>query len=111
MEVSIPSTFTDDPKLLLYFICRRVSVELWGTVVRMYTMTWFGRPKNPTLLLSLAGAEAVRALDYRKRPYVFRLKTDNVHCLFQAMDLDDMNAWIEHLQAGKTSHFYYLFNF
>ncbi|KAI8340149.1 hypothetical protein BC941DRAFT_419523 [Chlamydoabsidia padenii] len=82
---------------------RQVYLELWGTVLRIYPFTWFWSSvaKEPTYILSLAGAEAARALDYRKRPFVFRLTSGNgIKLLIQSANLEEMVSWIEHLQSG-----------
>ncbi|KAI8344197.1 hypothetical protein BC941DRAFT_408032 [Chlamydoabsidia padenii] len=83
---------------------RRVYIELWGTVLRIYPLTWFWstKGKEPKCTLSLAGADASRAIDYMKRPFVLRLTTgyDGMQYLFQTSNLDEMISWIEHLQAG-----------
>lgn len=87
---------------------RRVYIELWGTVLRIYPLTWFWslKAKEPMYIISLAGAEASRAFDYLKRPFVLRLNDyTGMQFLFQSSNLEEMVSWIEHLQAGKNSFY------
>lgn len=104
-------------------IYRKLYVELWGTVLRIYRTAppkdkvdyyyTFGPLKapyyyyhkyyyTPILTLSLAGAEASRALDYLKRPNVLRLTTqEGPQLLLRLSSHVEMISWVEHLQAGK----------
>lgn len=53
-------------------------------------------------IISLAGADAARALDYFKRPNAFKLTCANgPQLLIRASSHIDMISWIEHLQAGN----------
>ncbi|CAO3591270.1 unnamed protein product [Absidia cylindrospora] len=82
---------------------RRVYIELWGTVLRIYPLTWFWsvKAKEPMYTISLAGAEASRAYDYLKRPFVLRLNDyTGMQFLVQSSNLEEMVSWIEHLQSG-----------
>ncbi|KAG1440305.1 hypothetical protein G6F56_011980 [Rhizopus delemar] len=103
---------------------RKLYFELWGTMLRIYrtvppkndrpadyNSTWpLGVPYyyyhryyyTPILTLSLAGAEASRALDYFKRPNVLRLTThEGPQLLLRLSSHVEMISWVEHLQAGK----------
>ncbi|KAI8991084.1 hypothetical protein BDF20DRAFT_809871, partial [Mycotypha africana] len=108
---------------------RKLYVELWGTVLKLYrtapkatqqesttTTTamehypWLFRlPYQyyykyyycPIVSISLAGAEAARALDYFRRPNVLRLTTQQGPQLLMKLPSHvDMISWIEHLQAA-----------
>ncbi|CAO3591170.1 unnamed protein product [Absidia cylindrospora] len=82
---------------------RRVYIELWGTVLRIYPLTWFWATisNEPTHTISLAGAEASRAVDYIKRPCVLRLTGHSgIQMLVQSSNVEEMMSWIEHIQAG-----------
>jgi hypothetical protein len=79
-------------------------------VLRIYPLTWFWsvKAKDPMYTISLAGAEASRAFDYMKRPWVLRLNDyTGMQFLFQSSNLEEMVSWVEHLQAGTV--IYYLF--
>ncbi|CEI90669.1 hypothetical protein RMCBS344292_04987 [Rhizopus microsporus] len=115
------------PYTYIYFdvslsIYRKLYVELWGTVLRVYRTAppkdkvdyyyTFGPLKapyyyyhkyyyTPILTLSLAGAEASRALDYLKRPNVLRLTTqEGPQLLLRLSSHVEMISWVEHLQAA-----------
>ncbi|KAI8084762.1 uncharacterized protein BX664DRAFT_266349 [Halteromyces radiatus] len=82
---------------------RRFYIELWGTVLRIYPLSWFWSTigKEPIYTISLGGAEATRAIEYLKRPFVVRLTGCNgMQLLIQLSNHVDMISWIEHLQAG-----------
>ncbi|KAI9302106.1 hypothetical protein BJ944DRAFT_270433 [Cunninghamella echinulata] len=82
---------------------RRLYIELWGTMLRIYPMTWLSSSigKEPLFVISLAGAEASRAFDYLKKPFVLRLTAHNgLQLLIHLTNHVDMISWIEHLQAG-----------
>ncbi|KAG2195664.1 hypothetical protein INT47_002903 [Mucor saturninus] len=104
---------------------RKLYVELWGTVLRVYRTAptetsctidynnyyrWPLRTPysyyhryyyTPILTLSLAGAEASRALDYFRRPNALRLTTPQGPQLLLRMNTHvEMISWVEHLQAG-----------
>ncbi|PHZ13410.1 PH domain-like protein [Rhizopus microsporus ATCC 52813] len=103
-------------------VWRKLYVELWGTVLRVYRTAppkdkvdyyyTFGPLKapyyyyhkyyyTPILTLSLAGAEASRALDYLKRPNVLRLTTqEGPQLLLRLSSHVEMISWVEHLQAA-----------
>lgn len=102
---------------------RKLYVELWGTILRIYrasphensrykrlgrhlpsTLSQWGRYfYAPQAVLSLAGAEAGRAWDYTKRPHVLRLTTAHGPQLLLRLPTHiEMISWIEHLQAGRT---------
>ncbi|GFT00678.1 spectrin beta chain [Nephila pilipes] len=54
--------------------------------------------------IDLRGATAQVPLDYTKRKHVFRLKLSNgAEYLFQAKDDDEMNLWLQKLQAAIGS--------
>lgn len=58
------------------------------------------------LTISLAGAEACRALDYFRRPNALRLTTQQGPQLLMRLSSHvEMISWIEHLQAGKLNDF------
>ncbi|KAG1048032.1 hypothetical protein G6F46_010166 [Rhizopus delemar] len=102
---------------------RKLYLELWGTILRIYRTappkhdtipnyypSWpFGVPYHyyhkyyhtPIFTLSLAGAEASRAFDYLKRPNVLRLTTQQgPQLLLRLSSHVEMISWIEHLQAA-----------
>ncbi|KAI9019469.1 hypothetical protein CLU79DRAFT_758952 [Phycomyces nitens] len=98
---------------------RNLYVELWGTALRIYRsepsdsasglrlsrlpvlVPWNRYNSTPLLTLSLAGAEASRALDYTKKPNVLRLTVSNgPQLLFKQDTTIEMISWIEHLQAA-----------
>ncbi|KAL0081572.1 hypothetical protein J3Q64DRAFT_1832433 [Phycomyces blakesleeanus] len=98
---------------------RNLYVELWGTALRIYRsepsdsasglrlsrlpslVPWSRYTSVPLLTLSLAGAEATRALDYTKKPNVLRLTVPNgPQLLFKQDTTIEMISWIEHLQAS-----------
>ncbi|ORZ23453.1 hypothetical protein BCR42DRAFT_404799 [Absidia repens] len=82
---------------------RRVYIELWGTVLRIYPLGWFWSTiaNEPIHTISLAGAEASRAVDYVKRPCVLRLTGHTgIQLLVQSSTVEEMMSWIEHIQAG-----------
>lgn len=57
---------------------------------------------TPLFTISLAGAEASRALDYFRRPNALRLTTQQgPQLLLRLSSHVEMISWIEHLQAGK----------
>jgi len=61
---------------------------------------------TPMLTISLAGAEACRALDYFRRPNALRLTTQQGPQLLMRLSSHvEMISWIEHLQAGKLNDF------
>ncbi|KAI8070494.1 hypothetical protein BC940DRAFT_296271 [Gongronella butleri] len=82
---------------------RRLYIELWGTVLRIYPLSFFRASvgKEPLDIISLAGAEASRALDYTKKPFVLRLTASTgIQLLIQLPNHVSMVSWVEHLQAG-----------
>ncbi|KAF7727993.1 hypothetical protein EC973_006758 [Apophysomyces ossiformis] len=97
---------------------RKVYAELWGTVLRIYRVApkenenyylprlpffhrWRRQYYTPLATISLGGAEAVRALDYFKRPNALRLKTaEGSQMLIRLPTHIEMISWIEHLQAA-----------
>jgi hypothetical protein len=102
--------------------CRKLYVELWGTVLRVYRAapsknksnidyrSYYRWPQyyyhryyyTPISTISLAGAEASRALDYFKRPNALRLTTQQgPQLLLRLSSHVEMISWVEHLQAGK----------
>lgn len=57
---------------------------------------------TPIFTISLAGAEASRALDYFRRPNALRLTTQQgPQLLLRLSSHVEMISWVEHLQAGK----------
>lgn len=72
-------------------------------MLRIYPLTWLAAiGKEPLFVISLAGAEASRAFDYLKKPYVLRLTASNgIQLLIQLATHTEMVSWIENLQAGK----------
>lgn len=59
---------------------------------------------NETNAIRLHHALAQQAVDYRKRQYVFRLKTsDWAEYLFQTTDNDLMNKWIDAINLVAAS--------
>jgi hypothetical protein len=112
-------------KILIHFtnlLYRKLYVELWGTMLRVYRAAPSKNKSNvdyrhnyrwpyyyyhkyyytPIFTISLAGAEAGRALDYFKRPNALRLTTQQgPQLLLRLSSLVEMISWIEHLQAGK----------
>ncbi|KAI8374974.1 hypothetical protein EDC96DRAFT_340825 [Choanephora cucurbitarum] len=102
---------------------RKLYIELWGTVLRVYRAkpaksqidikNYYRWPlKNPyyyyhkyyytpIFTISLAGAEASRALDYFRRPNVLRLMTQQgPQFLMKLSSHVEMISWVEHLQAA-----------
>ncbi|KAI8098016.1 uncharacterized protein B0P05DRAFT_461341 [Gilbertella persicaria] len=101
---------------------RKLYIELWGTMLRIYrtqpsssknNMGYYRWPfrapyyyyqkyyYTPILTVSLAGAEASRALDYFRRPNVLRLTTQQgPQFLMKLSSHVEMISWIEHLQAA-----------
>ncbi|KAI8141526.1 hypothetical protein BJV82DRAFT_618086 [Fennellomyces sp. T-0311] len=106
---------------------RKLYVEVWGTMLRIYRASphnesasryrllsrqpllatrlplsqWSRYYYSPIATISLAGAEAGRAWDYTKRPFVLRLTT--VHgpqMLLRLSTHVEMISWVEHLQAA-----------
>lgn len=58
------------------------------------------------LTISLAGAEACRALDYFRRPNALRLTTQQGPQLLMRLSSHvEMISWVEHLQAGKLNEY------
>lgn len=65
---------------------------------------------TPMYTISLAGAEASRALDYFRRPNALRLTTQQgPQLLFRLSSHVEMISWVEHLQAGITKKKKYIF--
>lgn len=106
---------------------RKLYIELWGTMLRVYrtapTKTsstidyrnyyrWPLRTPycyyhkyyyTPMFTISLAGAEASRALDYFRRPNALRLTTQQgPQLLLRLSSHVEMISWVEHLQAGNV---------
>ncbi|KAI7850238.1 hypothetical protein BDC45DRAFT_518835 [Circinella umbellata] len=106
---------------------RKLYVEVWGTILRIYRAPPHGEHGNryrllgrqpllatrlplsqwnryyysPIATISLAGAEAGRAWDYTKRPHSLRLKTvSGPQLLLRLSSHVEMVSWIEHLQAA-----------
>ncbi|ORY90536.1 hypothetical protein BCR43DRAFT_447167 [Syncephalastrum racemosum] len=99
---------------------RRLYVELWGTILRIYRAPpheankqrlgrhlpsrlaqWNKYYYAPQAVISLAGAEAGRAWDYTKRPHSLRLTTAHgPQLLLRLSSHVEMISWIEHLQAA-----------
>ncbi|KAI7885381.1 PH domain-like protein [Lichtheimia hyalospora FSU 10163] len=96
---------------------RKYYIEVWGTMLRVYNsdpnsrasmLGWWLRGSNskhqkpqPIMTMSLAGAEAKRALDYAKRPHVLRLTlADGPQWLVRLPSKVEMISWIEHMQAA-----------
>ncbi|KAI9256823.1 hypothetical protein EDC94DRAFT_661528 [Helicostylum pulchrum] len=104
---------------------RKLYIELWGTMLRVYrtapTKTssiidyrnyyrWPLRTPysyyhkyyyTPMFTISLAGAEASRALDYFRRPNALRLTTQQGPQLLLRLSSNvEMISWVEHLQAA-----------
>ncbi|ORX53123.1 hypothetical protein DM01DRAFT_1288029 [Hesseltinella vesiculosa] len=82
---------------------RRLHMELWGTVLRIHALSFFRATigKDPIDIISLAGAEACRAFDYTKKPFVIRLSIlSGIELLIQLPDHASMVSWIEQLQSG-----------
>ncbi|KAI8095687.1 hypothetical protein BDF21DRAFT_447881 [Thamnidium elegans] len=104
---------------------RKLYIELWGTMLRVYrtapTKTsstidyrnyyrWPLRTPycyyhkyyyTPMFTISLAGAEASRALDYFRRPNALRLTTQQgPQLLLRLSSHVEMISWVEHLQAA-----------
>lgn len=67
---------------------------------------------TPIFTISLAGAEASRALDYFRRPNALRLMTpQGPQLLLRLSSHVEMISWVEHIQAGKNDlpFFIYLY--
>ncbi|KAF7730294.1 hypothetical protein EC973_002538 [Apophysomyces ossiformis] len=95
---------------------RKLYAELWGTVLRIYRSApndmdrrllskWpffsFHRGQQTLMSISLAGADASRALDYTKRPHSLRLTTAHGPQLLLRLPTNmEMISWVEHLQAA-----------
>ncbi|KAI8375526.1 hypothetical protein BD560DRAFT_367971 [Blakeslea trispora] len=102
---------------------RKLYIELWGTVLRVYRAkpvknqtdikNYYRWPLKtpyyyyhkyyytPIFTISLAGAEASRALDYFRRPNVLRLMTQQgPQFLMKLSSHVEMISWVEHLQAA-----------
>ncbi|CEP17324.1 hypothetical protein [Parasitella parasitica] len=104
---------------------RKLYVELWGTMLKVYRappskQTSTIDPRNyyrwplripyyyyhkyyytPIFTISLAGAEAFRALDYFRRPNALRLTTQQgPQILMRLSSHVEMISWVEHLQAA-----------
>ncbi|KAL0091542.1 hypothetical protein J3Q64DRAFT_1635154 [Phycomyces blakesleeanus] len=109
---------------------RKLYLEVWGTVLRIYraspkegsiysssssspsssplttcssksTSHWHKYYYTPITTISLAGADATRALDYTKRPNSLRLTTVNgPQYLLRLPTVTDMTLWIDSLQAA-----------
>ncbi|KAL0143462.1 hypothetical protein V8B55DRAFT_1594339 [Mucor lusitanicus] len=104
---------------------RKLYVELWGTMLRFYraapstnsasidARNYYRWPLRapyyyyhkyyftPMLTISLAGAEACRALDYFRRPNALRLTTQQGPQLLMRLSSHvEMISWVEHLQAA-----------
>ncbi|KAI9498514.1 hypothetical protein BDB00DRAFT_800615 [Zychaea mexicana] len=109
---------------------RKLYVEVWGTILRIYRAPphgdnhshgnryrllgrqpllatrlplsqWNRYYYSPLATISLAGAEAGRAWDYTKRPFVLRLTTAHgPQMLLRLSSHVEMISWIEHLQAA-----------
>ncbi|KAI7868632.1 hypothetical protein BDF14DRAFT_1880882 [Spinellus fusiger] len=96
---------------------RKLYVELWGTVLRIYRTdpttsemnlsisNLFSSRKEvssePLMTMSLAGAVASRAFNYTRRPNVLRVTIpEGPQFLFRLQTLPGMVSWIENLQAA-----------
>ncbi|KAG0166009.1 hypothetical protein DFQ28_007771 [Apophysomyces sp. BC1034] len=92
---------------------RKLYAELWGTVLRIYRtapneidrrllrLPFLHRNHQMLMSISLAGAEASRALDYTKRPHSLRLTTAHgLQVLLRLSTNLEMISWVEHLQAA-----------
>ncbi|KAI8381212.1 uncharacterized protein BYT42DRAFT_565691 [Radiomyces spectabilis] len=98
---------------------RGLYVALWGTVLRIYKtepseahckyryhpripfLSKVRQENAPLMTLSLAGADARKALDYNRRPHTLRLTTANgPQLLLHLHSYIEMISWIEHLQAA-----------
>lgn len=104
---------------------RKLYIELWGTMLRVYRaapsqktaaidyQNYYRWPLRapyyyyhkyyytPIFTISLAGAEASRALDYFRRPNALRLTTQQgPQLLLRLSSHVEMISWIEHLQAA-----------
>ncbi|KAI8384585.1 uncharacterized protein BYT42DRAFT_562991 [Radiomyces spectabilis] len=99
---------------------RKLYVELWGTILRIYRTApneannnrrlssrfpfhfrWNRYYYTPLMTISLAGAEAIRAYDYTKRPNSLRLITAHGPQLLLRLNTGvEMISWVEHLQAA-----------
>ncbi|KAI8880765.1 PH domain-like protein [Backusella circina FSU 941] len=102
---------------------RKLYVELWGTVLRVYRAPpdhddkksnnelywplrvpykyWNKYYYTPIFTFSLAGADATRALDYFRRPNALRLSIQQgPQLLLRLPSHVEMISWIEHLQAA-----------
>lgn len=112
---------------------RKLYIELWGTMLRIYraapTKTFSSNIDHhnyykwplrapyyyyhkyyytPIYTISLAGAEATRALDYSRRPNALRLTThEGPQLLLRLSSHVEMISWIEHLQAGKLQRVHF----
>ncbi|KAI9318113.1 hypothetical protein BX666DRAFT_2153717 [Dichotomocladium elegans] len=102
---------------------RKLYVELWGTILRIYRVSpqtesfytrlekhlpsrlplskWSKYYYSPLFSISLAGADARRAWDYTKRPHVIRLTSAHgPQLLLRLTSQVEMVSWVEHLQAA-----------
>ncbi|KAI9032789.1 hypothetical protein CLU79DRAFT_727976 [Phycomyces nitens] len=96
---------------------RKLYLEIWGTVLRIYRASpkeatsgsrsryrlyrhWHKYYHTPIKTISLAGADATRALDYTKRPNSLRLTTNGPQYLLRLPTVGEMTMWVDSLQAA-----------